>query len=184
MKASWNIVEAEYKMLTRTLNVWAVNLYSTIYGNLNEGDVYQAYFYFEDSVNAGQYEAFTCETQYKKNVNDAAGLIRNYQTSADRSGNVKFMDDSSRRDKINTNDFDFAGWRNEFDIDVPTPKQELESNEVGCVATRIFFAHGNLLSTIKSYFPDEVDWILKFDWQKSHDVYAGWRSWKEYDGVV
>ena len=48
MKASWNIIEGEYSMLFRSLNVWAVNLYSTLSGNLVENNVYQFYYYFED----------------------------------------------------------------------------------------------------------------------------------------
>ena len=103
-------------MLTRTLDVWGVNLYSTLTGNLNDGDYYQFYYYFEDSYNPGMYEAFTCDTQYKRNFN-VEGLIRNYQTS-----NKKFMDDRNRSDLIDTKDWDFAGWRNEFDIDIPIPE--------------------------------------------------------------
>ena len=62
MRAGWNISQAQYKMMTRTLDVWGVNLYSTLTGNLNDGDYYQFYYYFEDSYNPGMYEAFTCDT--------------------------------------------------------------------------------------------------------------------------
>ena len=40
----YNVMRAEHKMIGRSLDVWAVNLYSKLRGDLKEGYYYQTYF--------------------------------------------------------------------------------------------------------------------------------------------
>lgn len=137
----------------------------------------------------GEYEAFTCTTEYTRG-RDNKDYITNYQTSNNFSatsvyGNYLYQNSA---DEVRINDWDFAGWRNKFKIDVEIPPTQLSSNEVGCVASRIIYAHGGLLRTITNYYPEEVEWIWKFDFTDQHEIRAGWKSWSSlsssavYDG--
>ena len=116
--------------------------------------------------------------------------IQNYETENDFTasnvyGNYLYQ---NKADEVNISEWDFAGWRNQFKIDVTVPDQELKSTEVGCVASRIIYAEGGLLRTITNYFPEEVEWIWKFDFKEEHKIKTGWKSWSSlassavYDG--
>ena len=62
------------------------------------------------------------------------------------------------------------------------PEQINTPNQLGCGAARVFLAHGSLSSTIASYYPDEVTWIYKHDWDEDYDVQSGYKRWQNmYD---
>ena len=87
-------------------------------------------------------------------------------------------DEINEQDLIDGDDWDLAGWRDDgFDDNLQLPDQELAEGELGCTASRIFLAEGSLLSTIKSYYEEETDWIFAFDWESSIEVESGWKRW-------
>ena len=176
-------------MVGRSLDTWVINLYSKLKGDLKEGYYYQTYFQIPSKAVPGTYEAFTCTSEYRRNQN-MDDYIKNYETENDFTasnvyGNYLYQ---NKADETNITEWKFAGWRNNFEIDVTIPEQELKSNEVGCVASRIIYAEGGLLRTITNYFPEEVEWIWKFDFKEEHKIKTGWKSWSSlassavYDG--
>ena len=83
----------------------------------------------------------------------------------------------NQEDYVSIYGWDFAGWRNDFDLDeFAVPTQELRDGELGCSASRILTATGGLLPLIKKYYPDETDWILKHDWTNIYQVKSGWKK--------
>ena len=95
------------------------------------------------------------------------------------------MYDINREDEddIRRKDWNFAGWRYEFDesdVDDRIPDHIVDDDEWGCRASRFIYAHGSLEPLIREYWPEEVDWIEKFDWQGEYEVKSGWRRWSSY----
>ena len=66
-----------------------------------------------DATIPGEYEAFTCTTEYRRNQ-DMEDYISNYQTSNDFSATSVYGDFTyqNRADFVSISDWTFAGWRN------------------------------------------------------------------------
>ena len=158
MNVSWDISHGQKEMFNRTVDVYAVNMYMKLSGKLKEGSYYQSFVTFPSLTQDEQYETFTCTKQYKKGRGYLDEVVKTF------NGNNSFEYKSGEKgewDEINSDDevsdaeeWEFAGWKNKFDIDVNIPEHEIEDDEWGCRATRIFFAYGNLLPTIDAYYPD------------------------------
>ena len=172
MSVAWDITYGSKSMLMRTLDIWAVNIYTTLSGDLDDNSYYQTYVSFPSKTEPGNYETVTCTKKYREGENRDDYDVRTYSGSNSFKYN---KGENWKYDEINYDDYvdvegkdwNFAGWHNKFDedeVDDYIPDFDVDGDEWGCRSTRIFFAHGGLLRTIESYYPDEVDWIRTFDW--------------------
>ena len=68
MTLAWDIAHGSKSMLLRSVDLWAVNIYATLSGDLEEGDWYQTYVSFPSWSEPGNYETFTCASEYGSDV--------------------------------------------------------------------------------------------------------------------
>ena len=77
-------------------------------------------------------------------------------------------------------DLRFAGWRNDIEI----PEIEVNTESLGCLASRNVLFTGSYYTEAIELFPDELEMTHAFKLNHSYEVRNGWRQLDDKLNVV